>query len=188
MELITGISRTRPDRMATSLQILFWWTSIIQIIIFRLARLRSVRVARRTHRKSILMACCAALPSISAHSSLCRRVQLHVGVPTILLRGIFCSSGIPAERSWAVQSLTSSETRLDGPREVSVCLKHPGFDPDLILRVDTFFLYRVFLGYVDYEVAVRQGEIVVEGSRDIARALPRWIMWSSMARFARERC
>jgi DNA-binding HxlR family transcriptional regulator len=88
----------------------------------------------------------------------------------------FC--GPKARRLWLVLE----------PREVSVCLKHPGFDPDLILRVDTFLLYRVFLGYVDYDVAVRHGKIVVEGSRDIARALPRWIMWSSMARFARERC
>src|SRR5262245_34514768 len=36
------------------------------------------------------------------------------------------------------------------PEEVSVCLKPPGFDPDLILRAELSFFYRVWLGYVDF--------------------------------------
>jgi hypothetical protein len=72
------------------------------------------------------------------------------------------------------------------PREVSVCLKPPGFDSDLILRADLSLLYRVWLGRVDYDFAVRRGEIVVDGPRDLAHALPQWFMWSPMARFVRE--
>jgi DNA-binding HxlR family transcriptional regulator len=71
------------------------------------------------------------------------------------------------------------------PREVSVCLKPPGFDSDLILRADLSLLYRVWVGHLDYEVAVRRGEIAVDGPRDLARALPQWFMWSPMARFVR---
>jgi DNA-binding HxlR family transcriptional regulator len=70
-------------------------------------------------------------------------------------------------------------------REVSVCLKPPGFDPDLILRADTSLLYSVWVGHVDYDVAVHRGQIVVDGPRDLARALPQWFMWSPMARFVR---
>jgi DNA-binding HxlR family transcriptional regulator len=72
------------------------------------------------------------------------------------------------------------------PREVSVCLKPPGFDPDLVLRADTSMLYQVWLGRVDYDFAVSHGGIAVDGPLDLSRALPRWFMWSPMARFVRE--
>jgi DNA-binding HxlR family transcriptional regulator len=71
------------------------------------------------------------------------------------------------------------------PREVSVCLKPPGFDPDLIVHADLRFFHRVWLGYVDYDAAVRSKGIVVEGPRMLARDLPRWFTWSPMARFVR---
>ncbi|MBI3476516.1 MAG: transcriptional regulator [Acidobacteria bacterium] len=70
-------------------------------------------------------------------------------------------------------------------REVSVCLKPPGFDSDLILRADVSLLYRVWLGDIDYQAAVRRGEIVLDGPRELARGLPRWFMWSPMAHFVR---
>lgn len=41
-------------------------------------------------------------------------------------------------------------------------------------------------GAHDYDVAVRRGEIVVDGPMDLSRALPRWFMSSPMARFVRE--
>jgi DNA-binding HxlR family transcriptional regulator len=68
-------------------------------------------------------------------------------------------------------------------RQVSLCLKPPGFDSDLVVRADLSSLYRVWLGRVDYDAAVRSGKIDVEGPRELARALPRWFMWSPMARF-----
>lgn len=68
----------------------------------------------------------------------------------------------------------------------SVCLMRPGVDPNLILRADVAVLYRVWVGYVDYQDAVRRREIIVEGPRELARALPQWFMWSPMARFVRE--
>lgn len=70
-------------------------------------------------------------------------------------------------------------------REVSVCLKPPGFDADLIFRADVSLLYRVWVGHIDYHAAVHRGEIVVDGPRDLARSLPEWFMWSPMARFVR---
>jgi DNA-binding HxlR family transcriptional regulator len=72
-----------------------------------------------------------------------------------------------------------------GSDEVSVCLKPPGFDSDLILRADVSLLYRIWVGHCEYSDALRRGEIVVEGPRELARALPRWFMWSPMASFVR---
>jgi len=71
------------------------------------------------------------------------------------------------------------------PKEVSVCLKPPGFDPDLIVRADLRTFYRVWLGYLDYDAALRGGGIAVDGPPSLARALPRWFLWSPMARFVR---
>ena len=70
-------------------------------------------------------------------------------------------------------------------REVSVCLKPPGFDSDLIVRADLKFFSRVWLGFIEYEAAVRSRRVVVEGPRALVRDLPRWFMWSPMARIVR---
>jgi DNA-binding HxlR family transcriptional regulator len=87
----------------------------------------------------------------------------------------FDLAGRKARTLWLVMS----------PEEVSVCLKPPGFDSDLILRADVSVLYHVWVGHVAYDAAVHRGEIVVDGPPALGRALPRWFMWSPMARFVR---
>jgi len=71
--------------------------------------------------------------------------------------------------------------------EVSVCVTPPGFDSDLVVRADLAFFYRLWLGYVEYDAAIRAGSVVVDGAPAIARDFPRWLMWSPMSRFVRER-
>jgi DNA-binding HxlR family transcriptional regulator len=71
------------------------------------------------------------------------------------------------------------------PREISVCLRPPGFDSDVIVRTNLSFFYRVWLGLVDYQDAVRDGRIEVDGTPALARELPRWLMWSAMAPIVR---
>jgi DNA-binding HxlR family transcriptional regulator len=39
------------------------------------------------------------------------------------------------------------------PREVSVCLRPPRFDIDLIVRVELTYFYRVWLGYTDWALS-----------------------------------
>ena len=63
----------------------------------------------------------------------------------------------------------------------------PGFDSDLIVRADLAFFYRVWLGHIEYDAAIRCRSVVVEGLPALAKQLPRWFMWSPMARFVRER-
>ena len=72
------------------------------------------------------------------------------------------------------------------PREVSVCVTPPGFDSDLIIHSDLAFFYRVWLGHIEYDSAVRCRSVVVEGLPVLAKQLPRWFMWSPMARYVRE--
>ncbi len=72
------------------------------------------------------------------------------------------------------------------PRDVSSFLKPPGFPSDLIVRADVSVLYRVWTGFVDYEDAVREREIVLEGPSALVQAFPRWFMWSPLVDVARE--
>jgi DNA-binding HxlR family transcriptional regulator len=88
----------------------------------------------------------------------------------------FDFTGPHARRVWLVLE----------PREVSVCVTPPGFDSDLIVRTNLSLFYRIWLCQVDYDEAVRCREVVVDGLPALARQLPRWLMWSPMARFVRE--
>lgn len=72
------------------------------------------------------------------------------------------------------------------PQDVSSSLKHPGFGSDLIVRADVSVLFRVWAGLVDYDAAVRRGEIILEGPPALVRAFPRWFMWSPLVDVARE--
>jgi DNA-binding HxlR family transcriptional regulator len=88
----------------------------------------------------------------------------------------FDFTGPRPHRAWLVMQ----------PSEVSVCMTPPGFDSDLVVRADLALFYRLWLGYVDYDVALRSGTVVVDGPSALAREFPRWLMWSPMSRFVRE--
>ncbi len=97
----------------------------------------------------------------------------------------------PALFLWKIQfDLTGWKGRrvwlVLAPRDVSSFLKPPGFPSDLIVRADVSVLYRVWAGFVDYEDAVRQREIVLEGPSALVQAFPRWFMWSPLVDVARE--
>ena len=70
-------------------------------------------------------------------------------------------------------------------RDVSVCVTPPGFDADLVVHSDLALFYRVWFGAIDYHAAVRAGGVVVDGPPALASHLPRWFLWSPMARFVR---
>ena len=74
------------------------------------------------------------------------------------------------------------------PREVSVCVTPPGFDSDLVVHADLAFFYRMWLGHIEYDAAIRCRSVVVDGLPVLARQLPRWFMWSPMAQIGRASC
>ncbi len=71
--------------------------------------------------------------------------------------------------------------------EVSVCVTPPGFDSDVKVHSDLACFYRLWLGHTEYDAAIRNGSVVVEGQPALVRQLPRWLMWSPMAGLVRER-
>jgi DNA-binding HxlR family transcriptional regulator len=86
----------------------------------------------------------------------------------------------PANRYWMVLE----------PSEVSVCLKHPGFDVDLKVSADTATLYRVYLGRAELRAALQTSKLTISGPRALERAFGRWFTWSAFApasRLAEER-
>jgi DNA-binding HxlR family transcriptional regulator len=103
-----------------------------------------------------------------------RRIHRHLLPPTRTVIE-FDFRGRGGRRLWLVLE----------PREVSVCLRPPGFDPDVIVRADLAVFYRVWLCQLDYDTAVRSGAVVVEGTPALVRAFPRWLMWSPMAQYVR---
>jgi DNA-binding HxlR family transcriptional regulator len=71
------------------------------------------------------------------------------------------------------------------PHEVSVCLKPPGFDADLVVRAELAFFYRVWLGSMEFAEATRCGAVTVDGRPALVSALPHWFTWSPMAPYFR---
>lgn len=63
----------------------------------------------------------------------------------------------------------------------SVCVQHPGFDADVIVRTPTPALAEVFQGFTTWAAALAQGSIVVDGPPRLTRAMPRWFEWSPLA-------
>jgi hypothetical protein len=53
------------------------------------------------------------------------------------------------------------------------------------VHAELSFFYRVWLGAIDYSVALKSGRLVVDCLPALTRAFPRWLMWSPMARHLR---
>jgi len=69
--------------------------------------------------------------------------------------------------------------------DVSVCLKHPGFEVDVILTADIAMFYQVWLGRLSLVDAIRKNHVRLDGAPADSRALPTWFTWSPMAETVR---
>jgi len=67
------------------------------------------------------------------------------------------------------------------PPDVSVCLKDPGFDIDVLVTADILTFYRVWLGRAALEDALRKNQVRLDGSPADIRPFPRWFNGSPMA-------
>ena len=65
--------------------------------------------------------------------------------------------------------------------EPSVCMQHPGSEPDLVVRVSTPTLARVFSGAERWSTAVANGDLEVAGPPALVKKLPTWFLWSPWA-------
>jgi hypothetical protein len=66
-----------------------------------------------------------------------------------------------------------------------VCLKHPGFDVDLVISADAGAIARVWTGAMSFEAAVRSGSVRLDGPRELVRAFPSWLLLSHFAHVER---
>lgn len=91
----------------------------------------------------------------------------------------FVFEGAPTDcrRFWLVHE--------DG--EVDMCLKHPGHASDLVVRADLRRFIETWRGFRDLRRELREGRIRLEGARDLKQRLPRILMLSSLAPYARKR-
>jgi DNA-binding HxlR family transcriptional regulator len=70
--------------------------------------------------------------------------------------------------------------------EPSVCLRHPGFDSDLVVTTEPIALMRVFSGIETLAQARRDGTIAIAGPPSLAKAFGDWFLWSPFAPVVRE--
>jgi DNA-binding HxlR family transcriptional regulator len=71
------------------------------------------------------------------------------------------------------------------PDDVSVCLKHPGFDVDVVVTADIVMFYQVWLGRLSLIEAIRKHYVQLDGAPADIRAFPTWFTWSPMAKTVR---
>jgi hypothetical protein len=83
----------------------------------------------------------------------------------------FTFRGAPAGSYWMVLEKD----------DISVCLRHPGFDTDVLVTTDLSTLYQVWLGRITFGDALRGGRIELDGVPSLVRAFPRWLALSNLA-------
>ena len=81
---------------------------------------------------------------------------------------------------------TGSYWLLMEPSDVSVCLKHPGFEVDLLVTADIAALYQVWLGRMSFAETLRDNRVRLDGVLALERAFPTWFAWSPAAEAVRK--
>lgn len=59
--------------------------------------------------------------------------------------------------------------------DISVCLHNPGFEIDLLVSADLAGFYRYWFGWIEFEDAVADGLIQIDGLPALVRAFPKWL-------------
>jgi DNA-binding HxlR family transcriptional regulator len=70
---------------------------------------------------------------------------------------------------------------------VDMCLKHPGFDVDIVVRADLRLFIECWRGFRDLRREIGAGTITVEGPQRLTRQFPDWLLLSGFANVGRER-
>ncbi|MCK1432696.1 MULTISPECIES: helix-turn-helix domain-containing protein [unclassified Bradyrhizobium] len=99
-----------------------------------------------------------------------RRVRIEaIGKRRVVIQ--FDFGGGPRQRYWLLIKRA----------DVSVCLKNPGFDIDVIVSTDIVAFYKVWLGRVGFSEALHRQQVRLEGTPADVRAFSGWFAWSPMA-------
>ena len=71
--------------------------------------------------------------------------------------------------------------------EVEMCLKDPGLDVDVAVQADLQVFVEAWRGFRDLRNEIQRGSIKVHGPRELTRAIPSFLLGSSLAPFERRR-
>jgi DNA-binding HxlR family transcriptional regulator len=69
--------------------------------------------------------------------------------------------------------------------DVSVCVKHPGFEIDVLIQADLAGLYEVLYGKLTFERAIREERLEIDSTPALMRAFPKWFALSPFAEIVR---
>jgi len=69
---------------------------------------------------------------------------------------------------------------------VDMCLKHPGFETDLMVRADLRRFVETWRGFRDLREEIKAAKINLTGSRELKKAFPDWLMLSMFAHVERK--
>ena len=70
---------------------------------------------------------------------------------------------------------------------VDMCLKHPGFDTDLLVKAEIRRFIEAWRGFRDLKEEIYTGHIALEGPSKLKRQFPEWLMLSALAPYRRKR-
>jgi DNA-binding HxlR family transcriptional regulator len=65
--------------------------------------------------------------------------------------------------------------------DVTLCLTDPGYEIDVLVTADLATFFKLWLGRIDYDEAIHDYGVRVEGMPRLVRAFPDWFAWSVAA-------
>jgi DNA-binding HxlR family transcriptional regulator len=65
--------------------------------------------------------------------------------------------------------------------DVSVCVKHPGFDIDMLVEADLATLYEVLLGRITFARAINEERLQIDATPALIKEFPKWFALSPVA-------
>ncbi|MFN8447059.1 MAG: helix-turn-helix domain-containing protein [Anaerolineae bacterium] len=63
--------------------------------------------------------------------------------------------------------------------DVTLCLTDPGYEVDVLVTADVAALYKLWWGQINYEQAIHDYGVRVEGLRRMVKAFPTWFAWEA---------
>ncbi|HKZ82761.1 MAG TPA: helix-turn-helix domain-containing protein [Anaerolineae bacterium] len=101
-----------------------------------------------------------------------------------------CSEQLPRRRIVVQFAFRGAQKRnfwlVLRPGDTSVCLKHPGFDSDVLVTADLAAFYQVWLGRITLADAMRDQRVELDGTPALIRGFPRWFALGPSAAVVRE--
>jgi DNA-binding HxlR family transcriptional regulator len=65
--------------------------------------------------------------------------------------------------------------------DVTLCLTDPGYEINVLVTADLATFFKLWLGRISYDEALREDGLQVEGLPHVVRAFPNWFAWSVAA-------